>query len=178
MSTHSHSSPHGGPTSTGPWVVVGALIAGALAIGGALVAASVVLLVIGAVLILAGLAIAAVLARRGRSPLSFNQEFPERTYGPRSTTNGDSSPPIDTHPNGYPGGDDYRTVDEVEATSTSMEEPPDDRRVFPQLSNLSPGERLRNVDGHEVIERPADVDEADVDQTDAEVGERESRLSR
>jgi hypothetical protein len=171
MSSHSHSSHHAGSTSTGPWIVVAALIAGALAIGGALVAASVVLLVIGVVLVLAGLLGAAVLSRRGTGSLSFTEEYPGRTYGPRSTSDGDSSPPIDTHPNGYSGGDEYRTVEEVEATS--MEEPPDDRRVFPQLSNLSPGERLRNVDGQEVIERPRSADEAD-----SGTGEGEARLPR
>lgn len=73
-----------------------------------------VLLVIGAVLVLVGLAIAGVLARRGAAPLSFSQEFPRKTFGPRRTTAGDSSPPIDTHPRGYPGGGEYRTVRETD----------------------------------------------------------------
>jgi hypothetical protein len=131
--------------------VVTALIAGASAVGGALVAASAVLLVIGVVLVLAGLVYATVLARHGTGSLSFTREFPDTTYGPRGTTGGDSSPPIDTHPNGLPGPSEYRTMAEVDAAD--MAEPPDDRRAFPQLSNLSPDERLRNVDGHEVIER-------------------------
>ncbi|MFD0632313.1 hypothetical protein ACFQ9X_12550 [Catenulispora yoronensis] len=80
--------------------MVGLLIAGALAIGGALMAWSLVLLVIGAVLILAGLVFAAVLAHHGASPVSFSEEVPENTYGPRGTTDGDSSPPIDTNSSG------------------------------------------------------------------------------
>lgn len=150
MSSHSPHAGHARSPSAAPWIVVAALIAGALAVGGALVAASWVLLVIGAVLILAGLVFAVVQARRGAVPLAFTREFPANTFGPRGTTDGDSSPPIDTHPNGLPGSSEYRTLEEVRAAE--MEEPPDDRRVFPQYSNLSPDERLRNVDGTEVIE--------------------------
>ena len=65
MSSHSPSAGHGHPASAGPWIVVATLIAGALAVGGALITASLVLLVIGAVLVLAGLVGAAVLAGRG-----------------------------------------------------------------------------------------------------------------
>lgn len=151
MSSHSPHAGHARSSSAAPWIVVAALIAGALAVGSALVAASPVLAVIGGVLILAGLIFAAVQSRRGAGPVSFTQEFPENTYGPRGTTGGDSSPPIDTHPNGLPGSSEYRTLGEVDRTE--MEEPPDDRRVFPQYSNLNPDERLRNVDGTEVIER-------------------------
>ena len=154
MSSHSHHIRHPGHSSTAPWLVVAMLIAGSLAVGGALVAWSVALLVIGAVLVFAGLVSAAVLARGGAGPMSFTQEVPQNTHGPRATTGGDSSPPIDTHPNGQPGSAEYRTV--VEADAAQMAEPPDDRRVFPQLSNLAPDERLRNVAGREVIERAED----------------------
>ena len=47
MSSHSPSAGHGHPASAGPWIVVATLIAGALAVGGALITASLVLLVIG-----------------------------------------------------------------------------------------------------------------------------------
>lgn len=96
MSSHTHSGGSARPTTTGPWVVVAVLIAAALVIGGGLIAASVVLLVIGTALVGAGLIGAAVLGRHGAAPVSFTQEFPKNTPGPRGTTDGDSSPPIDT----------------------------------------------------------------------------------
>lgn len=139
------------PAPAAPWIVVAALIAGALLLGGALVAGSVTLLVIGAVLVLAGLVGAATMSRRGAAPLSFTEEFPEHTYGPRATTHGDSSPPIDTRPHREPGPAGYRRLPEVDPETMSA--PPDDERVFPQYSNLGPDERLRKVAGHEVIER-------------------------
>lgn len=98
MSSHSHSAGHAHTSSPAPWIAVAALIAGALGIGGGLVAGSIALLVIGCLLVLAGLVFASVLAWRGRASLSYSQEYPRNTYGPRGTTDGDSSPPIDTHP--------------------------------------------------------------------------------
>jgi len=131
--------------------VVAALIAGAVVIGCSLIAGSLTLLVIGAVLIAAGMVCAVALTRRGEAPLSFTEQFPEHTYGPRATTHGDSTPPIDTQPNHPPGPGPYQTMEEVDAGQ--MSKPPDDRRVFPQYENLSPDERLRDVGGREVIER-------------------------
>lgn len=150
MSSHARPTTTS-PTPAAPWILVAALIAGAALLGGALVAGSVALLVIGVVLVLAAVAVAVTLTRRGAPPLSFTEEFPDHTYGPRATIEGDSSPPIDTQPNRPPGPPEYRTLEEVEARD--MSEPPDDTRVFPQYSNLGPDERLRNVGGHEVIER-------------------------
>lgn len=155
MSTHARQTPAprraSAPTPAAPWILVAALIAGALLLGGALVAGSVVLLVIGAVLIVAAIVCAAVLTRRGAAPVSFTEEFPEHTIGPRATTGGDSSPPIDTQPNRPPGPPAYQTMEEVDPRT--MSDPPDDKRVFPQYENLGPDERLRNVEGREVIER-------------------------
>jgi hypothetical protein len=98
MSSHSPSAGHAHSSSPAPWIAVAALIAGALGIGGALVAGSIALLVVGCLLVLAGLVFASVLAWRGRASLSYSQEYPRTTYGPRGTTDGDSSPPIDTQP--------------------------------------------------------------------------------
>src|SRR3954470_18780908 len=96
-STHARSHVRQtGPTPTAPWIVVAALIAGAVVIGCSLIAGSLTLLVIGAVLIAAGVVCAVALTRKGAAPLSFTEQFPEHTYGPRATTHGDSTPPIDT----------------------------------------------------------------------------------
>ncbi|NUP48378.1 MAG: hypothetical protein HOW97_13880 [Catenulispora sp.] len=150
MSSHARQTTTS-PTPAAPWILVVALIAGAALLGGALVAGSVALLVIGVVLVLAAVVVVVAMTRRGTAPLSFTEEFPDHTYGPRATTEGDSSPPIDTQPNRPSGPPEYRTLEEVQAQD--MSEPPDDTRVFPQYSNLGPDERLRNVGGHEVIER-------------------------
>ncbi|MFL6113267.1 MAG: hypothetical protein ACJ786_18190 [Catenulispora sp.] len=144
-------STHARPTPTAPWTVVAAFIAAAMILGGALMAGSVALLVIGAVLVIAAAVCAAVLTRRGQAPFSFTEQFPENTYGPRATTAGDSTPPIDTEPNRPPGPPEFWTLEERDPAE--MSDPPDDQRVFPQYSNLRPDERLRNVEGHEVIER-------------------------
>ena len=84
---------------TVPWLVVGLLIAGAVLVGAGLVAGSVPLIVIGIAVAAVCVAGAAVLRRRGMSgPISFAEEFPETTVGPRPTTDGDSRPPLDTDP--------------------------------------------------------------------------------
>jgi hypothetical protein len=155
-STHARSHVHSQarPTPTAPWLVVAAVIAGALFLCAALKAGSLTLLIIGIVVILAAAVYAVTLTRRGQAPVSFTDEFPEHTYGPRATEHGDSSPPIDTRPRGQSDSTPYQTMEEVDARQ--MTKPPDDRRAFPQYSNLSPDERLRNVEGREVIERQAD----------------------
>ncbi|MBW8803024.1 MAG: hypothetical protein JF587_04080 [Catenulisporales bacterium] len=153
MSTHARQTP------TAPWIVVAALIAAAMILGGALMAGSVALLIIGVVLVIAAAVCAVVLTRRGQAPFSFTEEFPEHTYGPRATTDGDSTPPIDTEPNRPPGPPQFWILEERDPAE--MGEPPDDQRVFPQYSNLRPDERLRNVEGHEVIERAENSDGAD-----------------
>ncbi|GAA2001920.1 hypothetical protein [Catenulispora subtropica] len=156
---------HARPTPTAPWILVAAVIAGAVILGAALIAGSVPLLAVGAVVILAAGVCAVALTRRGAAPFSFTEEFPEHTYGPRATEHGDSSPPIDTEPHRPPGPPHYRTMEEVDAGQMSA--PPDDQRVFPQYSNLRPDERLRNVGGREVIER-AEVPEPDENVRDTE----------
>lgn len=152
MSSHSHPTPRprATPLPAAPWLVVGALIAAAVIFGFALITGTLALVVIGAVLALAALVAAAVLARRGAVP-SFTHEFPEHTWGPRATTAENSGPPIDTQPHQPSGPADYQVLEEKDPAA--MEEPPDDQRVFPQYTNLGPDERLRNVEGHEVIER-------------------------
>lgn len=144
-STHarSHIRPSR-PTPTAPWIVVATLIAGAVLLGCALIAGSVALLVIGAVLVAAGGVCAIVLNRRGEAPLSFTDEFPEHTYGPRATTHGDSTPPIDTRPNRPPEPAPYQTMEEVDAGQ--MRKSPDNRRAFPQYENLNPDESQERID--------------------------------
>ncbi|NUP53893.1 MAG: hypothetical protein HOW97_42225 [Catenulispora sp.] len=165
MNTHARSTPAARPTTS--WILVAAIIAGALVLGGAVIAGSITLLVIGAVVVLAALGCAAVLTHRGAAPFSFTEEFPEHTFGPRATEHGDSSPPIDTEPHRPPGPAHYHIVEEFDAEA--MSDPPDDQRVFPQYVNLDPDERLRNVAGREVIERaephgePGDTERGDAD---------------
>jgi hypothetical protein len=164
-------STHARPTPTAPWIVVAAVIAATMILGGALIAGSVALLVIGAVLVSAALVCATVLTRRGEAPISFTHQFPDHTYGPRATTHGDSRPPIDTEPNRPAGPPHFWTLEE--RYPSEMSDPPDDQRVFPQYSNLRPDERLRNVEGHEVIERAESSEGADDDvrpTTDTEGG--------
>lgn len=159
MSSQTSPPSTSSPTATAPWILVSAIIAGAIVVGCAVITGSPVLLVVGAVVILAALGCALMLTRRGAAPFSFTEEFPEHTYGPRATTDGDSTPPIDTEPNRPPGPPQFWILEERDPAE--MGEPPDDQRVFPQYSNLRPDERLRNVEGHEVIERAENSDGAD-----------------
>jgi hypothetical protein len=151
MSSQTSPPSTSSPTATAPWILVSAIIAGAIVVGCAVITGSPVLLVVGAVVILAALGCALMLTRRGAAPFSFTEEFPEHTYGPRATEHGDSRPPIDTQPHRPPGPAHYLFLEEFDPET--MNEPPDDQRVFPQYTNLDPDERLRNVHGHEVIER-------------------------
>jgi Flp pilus assembly protein TadB len=84
---------------TVPWLIVGILIAGAVLLAVGVVAGSRTLIVTGIAVVALCLLAASVLRRRGVSgPISFAEEFPETTVGPRATTDGDSTPPLDTDP--------------------------------------------------------------------------------
>lgn len=141
-----------------PWVMVAAVIVAALLLGTALILGDVVFIgVAAAVVVLAGLGAAVLPGRAGR-PISFVEQFPDNTIGPRATTDGDSTPPINSrhHQDSTPPAGIMR---EVEATECS--EPPDDERVFPQYVNLAPEDRLRRQYGHTYIEKRRDVASAD-----------------
>jgi len=84
---------------TVPWLIVGILIAAAVLLGVGVAAGSWTLIAIGLAVVVVCGAGAVVLRRRGVSgPISFAEEFPETTVGPRPTTGGDSTPPLDTDP--------------------------------------------------------------------------------
>ena len=75
---------------TVPWLIVGVLIAGAVLVAVGVVAGSRALIAIGIAVVAVCLVGAAVLRRHGLSgPISFAEEFPETTVGPRATTDGD-----------------------------------------------------------------------------------------
>jgi len=67
-------------------------------VAGGIVAANLPLSLVGAAVIVVCLIVTAIMARLGKAPVSFSEEFPAATSGPRATSNGDSSPPIDTEP--------------------------------------------------------------------------------
>jgi len=143
-----------------PWIVVTAVIVAAVLAGIALILGNLVFIIVAAaVLVLAGLG-AAVLPGRAGQPISFTEEFPANTVGPRATSDGDSTPPINTsrHPERTPPPE---TIREVEATDSP--EPPDDERVFPQYVNLAPEDRLRREHGTTYIEKRRKVAAEDED---------------
>jgi|GEM_PF-3076256 hypothetical protein len=144
-----------------PWIMVSAVIAAAVLFGIALIVGNGVLIVVAiAVVVLTALA-AAVLPRRVGRPISFTEEFPANTYGPRATVDGDSTPPINTRQHPEAMAPDAR-IREVEALDSP--EPPDDDRVFPQYVNLSPDDRLRSKYGDTYIEKRQDVPQEDVEE--------------
>jgi fatty acid desaturase len=95
-----------------PWIMVGAVIAAAVLFGIALIVGNGVLIVVAvAVVVLTAIA-AAVLPRRVGQPISFSEEFPANTIGPRATVDGDSTPPINTRQQDVPqeGGEKEKGI--------------------------------------------------------------------
>ena len=132
-----------------PWIMVTAVITAAVLLGIALIVGNAVFIWIAvAVVVLAGLAAAMLPGRAGRS-ISFTEEFPANTIGPRATTGGDSAPPINTR----------RRTEPIPPAGPMAEVPadtqvlPDDERVFPQYVNLAPEDRLRREHGRTYIEK-------------------------
>lgn len=143
------------PRRVAPWISVGAVILAAVLFGIALIVGNWVLIIIAiAILVATGLE-AAVVPRRLGTPITFSEEFPGNTVGPRATSGGDSSPPIDTqrHPDQPAPG---AILDEVAMEDYSTL--PDKERVFPQYVNLPPEDRLRSSHGHEYIEKGRDLE--------------------
>lgn len=150
-------------SSRTPWIMVTAVIAAAVLLGVALIVGNVVFLwIAGAVLVLAAVGAFVVPGRAG-SPISFTEQFPENTVGPRATTDGDSTPPINTrrHPEEPLPGVPVR-----EAAGPHAPEPPDDERVFPQYVNLAPEDRLRREHGQTYVEKRPDTALEDEDEGD------------
>lgn len=137
-----------------PWIMVTAVITAAVLLGIALIVGDAVLIWVAvAVVVLAALGAAVLPGRAGR-PISFTEQYPDNTFGPRATSDGDSTPPINTrqHPEPAAPGTVIREV-----PATDSPEPPDDERVFPQYVNLPPEDRLRRENGRTYIERRRDL---------------------
>lgn len=125
---------------TVPWVVVAVFLAGAVLVGVAIIAGSLALGIIGAVIVVTAGIAGFVLPHLGLSaPLSLGVNFPDSAG---------SSDPVGGADDGQP----YRTVPEVPARR--LPQGPDLERSKPQQVNLGPHERLRTVGGREVIETP------------------------
>ena len=71
----------------------------ALIVAGGIVATSWPVAIVGAVVIVLCLITTAIVHHlAGGAPVSFGEEYPATTSGPRATRDGDSRPPIDTDP--------------------------------------------------------------------------------
>lgn len=143
-----------------PWIMVTAVIIAAILLGIAIIVGDPVFLIVAAAVVVIAGAGVAVLSRRAGAPLSFSEEYPANTVGPRATTGGDSSPPINTqqHPDPIPRA---AAINEVAATDSA--DPPDDERVFPQYVNLPPADRLRREHGETYIEKGRAASRSDED---------------
>lgn len=148
MNAHAHRS-----TRT-PWIMVIAVIAAAVLLGIALIVGNWVLIWVAIAVAVVALLGAAVLPGRAGRPISFTEQYPDNTLGPRATSDGDSTPPINTrhHPEPIAPDDIMREVMPTDSPSL-----PDDERVFPQYVNLSPGDRLRREHGQTYIEKRREV---------------------
>jgi hypothetical protein len=126
-----------------------AVILAAVLLGIALIVGEPVLIIVAvAVAVVAGLAMVVLPCRAGQ-PISFSEEFPANTIGPRATTDGDSTPPVNTrrHPDPAP------RAGTLEVATPDVLEPPDDERVYPQHVNLPPEDRLRREHGRTYVEK-------------------------
>lgn len=149
-----------------PWIMVSAIIAAAVLFGIALIVGNGVLIGVAIAVVVLTVLAAAVVPRRVGQPISFTEEFPANTFGPRATIDGDSTPPINTRQHPEAMAPDAR-IREVEAVDSP--EPPDDDRVFPQYVNLSPDDRLRRKSGDTYIEKHQDVPQEDVEEEEGTV---------
>lgn len=143
-----------------PWIIVSAVIIAAVLLGIALIVGNTVFLIVAAILVVLTVVAAAVVPRKVGRPISFTEEFPQNTVGPRATTGGDSTPPINTQKHSDPM---LPGIPIHEADGPEAPEPPDDERVFPQYVNLAPEDRLRRENGATYVEkrgatRPEDED--------------------
>lgn len=89
-----------------PWIMVSAIIAAAVLFGLALIVGNGVLIIVAVAIVVLTVLAAAILPGRAGRPISFAEEFPANTYGPRATVDGDSTPPINTRQHPEKMGDD------------------------------------------------------------------------
>jgi hypothetical protein len=153
-STHHGGQAHSEQTKdTVAWIVVAVILLGVITAAIGLMAVQIAVICAGAGVVALGLILAVVLPKTGLSrPVSFAEEAPARTGGPRATEDGRSSPPIDTDPHRPADLSPYETVTEVPASE--LPQTPDSGRAKPQDVNLAPDERIRRIGGRDVIEVP------------------------
>lgn len=81
------------------WITVGAFIVGALLIAASVIAGNLPMAVVGIAVVVVTLVGYVVMSRKDAvAPVSFDEEFPADTAGPRATKDGRSAPPIATNP--------------------------------------------------------------------------------
>lgn len=156
---HAHS-PRPAPASeqtrdTVAWIVVAVILLGVITAAVGLMAVQIAVICVGAGVVAAGLVLAVVLPRLGLSrPVSFAEDVPTRTDGPRATDDGRPVPPIDTEPDRPRPPDLSPYVTFEEAPASELPQTPDVDRAKPQHVNLAPDERIRRIGGEDVIEVP------------------------
>jgi hypothetical protein len=142
------------------WIVVSVILLGVVTAAIGMMAIQIAVICVGAGIVGLGLILAVVLPKTGLSrPVSFTEEAPTRTGGPRAT-DGNPRPPINTEPgtdadastHRPPDMSPYATVSE--AGASELPQTPDSDRAKPQHVNLAPDERIRRIDGRDVIEVP------------------------
>lgn len=142
------------------WIVVTVILLGVVTAAIGLMATQIAVICAGAGVVAVGLILAVILPKTGLShPVSFAEEVPTHTGGPRATDDGDSRPPIDTDPHRPPDLSPYDTV--TEAPASDLPQTPDADRAKPQHVNLAPDERIRRIGGRDVIEVPDSRPEAE-----------------
>jgi hypothetical protein len=148
------------------WIVVTVILLGVITAAIGLMALQLTVICIGAGVVAVGLVLAVVLPRMGLSrPVSFAEDVPTRTNGPRGTDDGRPTPPIDTEPDARSGmkpdqpqpPDLSPYVTFEEAPASELPQTPDVDRAKPQHVNLAPDERIRRIGGEDVIEVPDEL---------------------
>jgi len=87
------------PKQTVAWTVVGVILLGCVTAGIGIILASFLVSGIGAAVIVIGGLLAIILPKAGAAaPISYTENVPDTTVGPRATDDGEPRPPIDTEP--------------------------------------------------------------------------------
>jgi hypothetical protein len=154
MTSSTSSTQHSEQTKdTVAWIVVAVILLGVITAAIGLMAVQIPVICVGAGVVAIGLILAVVLPKTGLShPVSFTEEAPTHTSGPRATDDGNPRPPIDTDPHQPTDLSPYDTV--TEAAASDLPQTPDADRAKPQHVNLAPDERIRRIGGRDVIEVP------------------------
>jgi hypothetical protein len=131
-----------------PWLIIAVFVAGLVVLASGMAVGSTVVIVIGAVLAVTAAACGVILPRRGVSgPISFTQEWPPTTVGPRGRHSAGLT--FDTEPNAPPRPPPA-LVEEIH--SRDAPHGPDRERSFAQYVNLGPHELLHQIEGKAYVE--------------------------